>query len=294
MIEAQLDALASQVAEISWEVVVSDNGSTDGLPALIERRANSFPVPLRVADASSRRGIPHARNVGAVAARGMRLAFCDCDDIVLPGWVQAAWDALQKAELVGGANRVLTPKGDANSPIINPECVAQGPTGPTVLGCNFAVRRDMYFRCGGFDESLPPYGMDDVDFSIRVNLQGGRVRPAPDMQILFRQTVDRKALLSKVFRSGMAEYVVWRHYGEIFTGRAAPLRLVLDLALFFPHYTGLLVRGALPPIPKIMRDGVTRVAHVAAHLQWVRSGGFGDQVLLSPSDDPLHAEVPLS
>jgi cellulose synthase/poly-beta-1,6-N-acetylglucosamine synthase-like glycosyltransferase len=62
----QLRALAAQDFDGTWEVVVSDNGSTDGTVALVRDLAASFPVPLRVVDASRRPGPAHARNEGAL------------------------------------------------------------------------------------------------------------------------------------------------------------------------------------------------------------------------------------
>ena len=48
------------------------------------------PRPLlRVVDASARRGAAYARNQGARHAAGDILAFCDADDIVSPGWLEA-------------------------------------------------------------------------------------------------------------------------------------------------------------------------------------------------------------
>ena len=84
-ITTQLEALAKQTTTRSFEVVVSDNGSTDNTIALIE--AFDAPYPLRWVDSSNIKGPANARNVGACEARGKILVFCDSDDYVETGWL---------------------------------------------------------------------------------------------------------------------------------------------------------------------------------------------------------------
>ncbi len=100
-IGAQLEALAAQRYAGPWEVVVVDNGSTDDGPQVA--RAMAEPLPeLRVVDASDRRGTSHARNVGAHAARGDLLLYCDGDDVVAPGWIEAMVEAAAQGRPRGG------------------------------------------------------------------------------------------------------------------------------------------------------------------------------------------------
>ena len=73
-IGGQLESLARQEWSEPWEVIVADNGSTDGSAAIAEQYRSRLPS-LRVVDASARRGQAYARNVGAKAARGVALAF---------------------------------------------------------------------------------------------------------------------------------------------------------------------------------------------------------------------------
>jgi len=73
-----------------WEVIVSNNGSTDETVAIVEQYQDKLPN-LRIVDSSDQRGAAHARNVGALAAAGEALAFCDADDEVPAGvrlWVR--------------------------------------------------------------------------------------------------------------------------------------------------------------------------------------------------------------
>ena len=106
-IKEQLDSLANQATTLRWEVIVADNGSTDQTRDYVTSRALEFPVPLRVVDASARRGVSHARNAGAIAARSDHVAICDCDDAVDRHWIDEIYKALQTADVVGGALSTL-------------------------------------------------------------------------------------------------------------------------------------------------------------------------------------------
>lgn len=64
--------------DLSWELVVVDNGCTDGTALLLDSFASRLPV-RRVFE--GRKGLSRARNAGLAAAYGAILAFTDDDCI---------------------------------------------------------------------------------------------------------------------------------------------------------------------------------------------------------------------
>ncbi|WP_236849407.1 glycosyltransferase family 2 protein, partial [Chlorogloeopsis fritschii] len=100
-IAIQLEALANQQWSQPWEVIISDNGSTDNSVSIVEQYQTRIPN-LRIIDSSDRQGAGHARNVAAKVAKGDSLLFIDADDEVAPGWLAAMGEALSKYDFVAG------------------------------------------------------------------------------------------------------------------------------------------------------------------------------------------------
>ena len=96
-IEEQIRALAAQRCDEPWEVVIADNGSTDGTLEFARDWSASHDHFL-VVDASGLPGTSAARNAGVEVARGELLAFCDADDVVRPDWLAHCAAALDDAE----------------------------------------------------------------------------------------------------------------------------------------------------------------------------------------------------
>lgn len=192
-IGAQLEALAAQHWAEPWEVIISDNGSTDDSLVVVERCKTRIPN-LRVVDASDRKGASHARNIGAQAARAEALAFCDADDVVAPGWVSGMGEALAKYDFV--ACRVDIAK--LNPPWLQKALPnAQGEklqklwflphrliAGAGTLG----VKQVVHKAVGGFDESWE--FLEDPDYCLRIQRTGVELHFVPDalLHLRYRQT----------------------------------------------------------------------------------------------------------
>ena len=107
LLRACLDSLARQTHS-SFEVVVVDNGSTDGSAAMVEEMAKTYPVPLRLIANSANMGFCAANNQGIFSTRTELVALLNNDAEAEPGWLEALERVIRSAEDVGmAASKVL-------------------------------------------------------------------------------------------------------------------------------------------------------------------------------------------
>jgi glycosyltransferase involved in cell wall biosynthesis len=190
----QLAALAGQAYDGEWELVVVDNGCRDRSMEIVAAWAPQLPS-VTIADARARRGLNHARNAGAEAAKGDFLAFCDADDVAAPGWLAAMARAAADADIVGGRLEWET----LNDPVVRAwrpqspmtELVADRDHGflRYAPGGNMGVWTRVA-REIGWDERFK-FGSSDHGFAWNAQLAGHRLVFAPDalIQQRFRSTV---------------------------------------------------------------------------------------------------------
>jgi GT2 family glycosyltransferase len=197
----QLDALAAQRWSEPWEVVVADNGSSDETVAVVESYVDRLPA-LRVVDASDRRGIAHGFNVGAAAARGEYLAFCGADDEVGSGWLAALGSALERHEVVGSpgeATKLNEPWVlESRDPTPRLERAWFPPYLEHASTLGLGIRRELFERIGGFDESF--HSLEDADLCFRAQLAGAKLVLADDAVVHYRY----RTQLGDIFRQAEA------------------------------------------------------------------------------------------
>lgn len=174
LVREQLLALQGQRFAQTWEIILVDNGCTDGC---LDGLAGDEAGPLvRVVDARDRPGAAHARNVGARLARGEWLAFCDADDIVAAEWLDSFYAARALFDVLTGAidftrlNNPEVSKAVSSTGMMDELPVGPGRFLPCALSGNLFLRRAAFLDAGGFDESLPY--TEDTEFSWRVQLAG--------------------------------------------------------------------------------------------------------------------------
>jgi glycosyltransferase involved in cell wall biosynthesis len=208
-ISEQLDALSQQNWIEPWEIIVADNRCTDNSMEIVRRYQEKLPN-LRIVDASDRQGQPYALNVGAEAADGEALTFCDADDVVGDGWVSAMGSALSEHDFVAcridikKLNKIWVQMSHGNPQEHGLNVYRYPPYLPHGGGGTLGVKKVLYQIIGGFDESLPI--LHDTDFCWRLQRSGTKLHfvPGAVMHIRYRDAfrgIYRQAI-------GYAEYNV--------------------------------------------------------------------------------------
>jgi GT2 family glycosyltransferase len=164
LLPAFFEALAA-TNDISYEVIVVDNASQDGTPALVAER---YPDARLLANRENV-GFGRACNQGARAAHGDLLIFLNPDVIVTPGWL--ALLACRPAEYPDAAiicPTTLYPDEPPRAWLAPVEETAAVP------GCALAMPRAAWEALGGFDERIFLY-WEDTELCWRAWLLGWRV-----------------------------------------------------------------------------------------------------------------------
>ena len=97
LLKQTLTALEAQELRpgVAWEVVVVNDGSTDGTGAFLDSFAANFKVPMVVVTPPGNVGRARARNQGARAAQGDWIVFLDDDIVAPPGLLLAHLELLE-------------------------------------------------------------------------------------------------------------------------------------------------------------------------------------------------------
>ncbi len=174
-----------------WELLLVDDGSTDGSTALAQQLADEHPGQIYYLSHPDHknRGMSASRNLGLAHARGRFLALLDSDDVWHPDYLSAQFDLLEKwpAAAASFANTRIwfswagdlaqsQPDRNRHSDLVKDELIAPGflvpiwlrGQEPTPATCSIFMRTDVA-RKHKFDDSFESMFEDQV-FAYKVAL----------------------------------------------------------------------------------------------------------------------------
>lgn len=207
MLKRCIEALALNGSLID-EVIVSDDGSSEGELAEIKRAASLFPGSVKIVGQEDRGyRLAAARNNGFRNVSGDYIISIDCDIIMLPGAVDAHLRNAGKGRFLAG-NRALA-QPEATAVILERGCdktlleEAWAGAGrlhlkkahrqfvknsflrkiglakrhkPKILGCHFSLFKEDLESVNGFDENYEGWGLEDDDLAMRLHMAGVKGR----------------------------------------------------------------------------------------------------------------------
>lgn len=210
----QLGALARQRTARRFEVLVADNGSTDGTAEVVAEWADRLPG-LRLVDASASTGSNAARNAGTAAAVADTVLLCDSDDEVDEGWLEALANGLGSADGVGGTleldrlnARYAAAPGQPGSV---PGVAVQLGFLPRPTGANAGFRKHVWEELGGFDEGYVRGGTE-TEFFWRLQLAGHSFREVPEAVVHYRMRESPRASLRQMYTWGRQHAMLYRDF----------------------------------------------------------------------------------
>jgi GT2 family glycosyltransferase len=241
-VEMSLPPLVEQLTE-GDELIVADNGSTDETVETVRRLAPAATV----IEMRSNDGYMTACNAAAARATGDLLLTLDADAVVQPGFCDAirlpaldgrGWAAWMGLVTMDGGRLINTSGGVVHFTGISWAGQVGQPARATteprevgfVTGVCLTTPRAVWEEHGGLPPEYFLY-FDDVDYSLRVRLTGGRIGIEPSARVDHVYAFARSDLKWRLLERNRWSTIVRTYPGELLL-LLAPALLATELALF--------------------------------------------------------------
>jgi GT2 family glycosyltransferase/Flp pilus assembly protein TadD/glycosyltransferase involved in cell wall biosynthesis len=237
----------------SFEIIVVDNGSSDGTSEFLEREQRNQAF-LRYERNEFNLGFARACNQGARLARGRFVLFLNNDTQPQPGWLKAMLVVLETDPTVAAVGaKLLYPDGriqhggiqivednasgdrllarnafigqPAEWPEANSARICQAVTAACVM-----IRKSSFEAVGGFDEEYWN-GYEDVDLCFKLNEKGWLVVYQPQSVVIHHESRSGPERFKKAQQNIARLHQKW-------LGKIAPDRIVTSMGMVLPGPRG--------------------------------------------------------
>jgi glycosyltransferase involved in cell wall biosynthesis len=284
LLETLRSLVAQDVPNGGFEVVVVDNGSTDGTADAVRGLQASSEVPLELV-AEPEAGPARARNAGVAAARGELIMFLG-DDTAAEAADLLARHAQLHAErpdwryaIQGRAtwmpDRQITPLMEwleRSGFQFDFDRFAPGPIDPVVAfyTAHVSLKRRLFEESGEFDTRFPWAAVEDTELGLRLDRLGIELDYHPELLVLHDHPTTLAASLRRMERVGRSAALLHRIHPDWDRAELASPDGWRWRAL---RGAGSLVEAAgRIPLPDRARDRVWKLAHLAAYARGYRQG----------------------
>jgi GT2 family glycosyltransferase len=213
-----LDSIFDHTSGMDFEVIIVDNGSSDGTQdylaslAAAHKKQPKLPV-LKVIQNQENQGFARGNNQGAAAADGDILVFLNNDTIVTPGWLPGLVKYLRFPEIgmvgpvtnsSGNESRIETEYRNLEEMQTFARAYTQQHDGEAfeigmLAFLCVGIRRSVYQEIGALDERFGLGMFEDDDYAIRVRKNNYHIICAQDVFIHHWGSASFSRLPSKDF-----------------------------------------------------------------------------------------------
>ncbi len=165
----------------NYEVVVVDDGSTDGTLTWLKTHQAEFPHV--VSYEQNHQGPSAARNLGVQQAKGDTIIFIDSDLVVTEQFLQSHATALKTEEKALNSDRLFTYGAVINTcnfenPTAEPYKITDFSAAYFATG-NVAIAKKWLEQAGLFDTRFQLYGWEDLELGVRLKELGLKLVKCP-------------------------------------------------------------------------------------------------------------------
>lgn len=198
-IGAMLDCVLSQTMH-DYEVIVINDGSTDGTGSIIADYKEKFPLFTCITQTN--KGLSAARNAAMAVAKGEYCAFLDADDLITDDYLEKLYNACvqEQAELVKCSISDFTDAvesawlvSDAGSRMLvfdnDLSCSAQNSPCAGIVSKSFLDRNNILFSVGE--------QMEDSPYGLAVNLLANKTAVVKE-SLYFHRVGRSQSIMTKV------------------------------------------------------------------------------------------------
>ena len=181
-------------SSIPAEIIIVDSNSEDGTAELMARisKENSLVKYIRM---PCSRG--QGRNIGVRESETGNILFTDGDAVPREQWIENMVSALKDNELVAGKTESFDGKGTSTIPRMELFFMGFEITLPSM---NLAIRKELFNRLKGFDESFVT--AEDIDMNLRAVMAGAKWAVCDKCVVSHRSRENIPALMKQAFWNG--------------------------------------------------------------------------------------------
>ncbi len=171
-----LRAMEDQDFEQPYELLVVDDGSTDGTVEFLQSNTSTFPHVRLVQQDHG--GAAIARNLGIDLAEGEVIVFIDSDLVVTPRFLSAHAQALAGNDQAFTYGLVIN-TNDFEQPT-SAKIKVQDISMAFFATGNVAIAKHWLVKAGKFDPSFRQYGWEDLELGVRLKNLGLKLIKCPE------------------------------------------------------------------------------------------------------------------